>query len=133
MAQPWAQLKDLGVGAKLYLPVQITGMTQTSITIAVLSGNPSTGLFTGVPSGSFTIDLRTGLVNGQWVISAGEQPAWVVAEPLVVGDLLEGADGAVSMAKSVGLGNDGTQWSPYPNGISPRNQDGFTKVGHVDL
>src|SRR6266487_961663 len=133
MPQTWAQLQNLAVGTKLSLPVQITAMSQTSITIAVLSVNPNTGIVDPSPSGSFTINLATRQVTGQWTSDPGGQPAWVTAQPLVVGDLMEGNDGAVYMAKSVGLGNDGTEWSPYPNGVSPRNQDGFTKVGHVDL
>ncbi len=108
----WAQLQNLRPGTKLLLPVQVAAMSRTSITIAVLTVNESTG---------------------QWAADPGSQPAWIQAEPLVVGDLLRGADGAIVMVRTIGLGDDGSSWSMFPDGGSPQTQEGFTKVGHVDL
>jgi len=129
----WAQLQNLRPGTKLLLPVQVAAMSRTSITIAVLTVNESTGQLDPTPSGSFTIDRTTDQVTGQWAADPGSQPAWIQAEPLVVGDLLRGADGAIVMVRTIGLGDDGSSWSMFPDGGSPQTQEGFTKVGHVDL
>ncbi len=129
----WAQLQDLAPGARLYLPVQIASMTATSITITVLAVNLTTGQVNPAPAGTFTINLQTSQVTGQWSSDPGGQPAWVQAEPLAVGDLLQGADGAVVRAATVGLGADGTHWSPYPGATTGQSQEGWTVVGHLDF
>jgi hypothetical protein len=133
MALPWAQLGSLTPGAQLFLPLQITTMTPSSITLAVLAVNPSTGLYDPTPSGSFTINLQTNQVSGQWSADPGGQPAWIRALPLTVGDLLQGSGGVVLRAAAVGLGPDGTWWSQFGDGRSPLSQDGYTVVGHLDL
>ena len=130
MADRWKKLSRLDVGDRALLPFQVTAIDTTGATLTLLSREVNGGPPT--PTGSLQIAV-SGAVSGSFSTDPREQLVFVQRVGLRVGDLLRGLDGIVTAAQAVGLGADGTFWSPYPDGHAPQSQDGFDVVGHIDL
>jgi hypothetical protein len=127
MAQ-WVQLQSLAVGDVGALPLLVTAKGAPGITVAPVTRDPAAG--TLVQNGSIVVALA-GTVTGGWTTDPKLQPVLSQVRQLVAGDLLQGADGQVRMARVVGLGPDGTLWSPFGDGHAPQPQDGYVIVGHL--
>jgi hypothetical protein len=121
-------LQDLNVGDVAALPVRLTAKGAGGVALAPVARDPSGAL---VENGSFSIAAAGGISGPGWSTDPKLQPMLVTARQLTPGDLLKGADGQVTMALVVGLGPDGSWWSPYPDGHGAQPQDGFVLAGHA--
>jgi hypothetical protein len=133
MAEVFSTLGELPVGSDAYLPVRLTFRDDQELILAPLGDVAGSR----TPQGELTVDVGTvgngSVGGGGWTVDPLGQQVRSFDRPLQVGDLLQGADGQVTMALAVGLGPEFSWWSSYADGRNPQPADGFLVVGHADV